>query len=523
MEAGQVLTLEDADGVVYATRTITAGDLGGTISFPEPTGLADGTYQLFAVLRDAYGNVARSAQAYTLVVGTGVRAADSVAPAAPVITTAGGFTTPDPETVLTGTAEAYATVSLYEGDTLLRTVQAGQTGAWTATLPILGDGLHTVTAHATDRAGNVSETSTAISFTVSSLPPAPPVITGFAGDSAPVGDGRTTDDTLVLTGTAAAGSTVTLYRDGTAIGTAVANGSGVWTFDDSGTVLTAGTYQFRAKAQNALGQTSGLSGALVVTVVTGITPALTLDSVAGKDASKPENQSLSSVEGFAGAVLAGRVERGASVLLTIGGTSHTAWVEGDRWSYRLTDADLADLSAAGGAVSITATNAAGGTNTVATTIQTGAARPAVTVAAVAGDDIVAEAERTGLTVTGTVTAGAAVILTVPGTNAQFIATVTGTTWEYSFADTDFEALGTGPMTLRVTASNGGVSAVTDRAVTILPLAPTLTTVNAQAVADGLTTRSAALALSGSMTPGLTAVTVGWSWTSADSATPRYWS
>ena len=57
-------------------------------------------------------------------------------------------------------------------------------------------------------------------------PPPAPVITGFASDSGTVGDHMTNDNTLVISGTAEIGSTVQVFRNGTSIGTAAADGTG---------------------------------------------------------------------------------------------------------------------------------------------------------------------------------------------------------------------------------------------------------------------------------------------------------
>src|SRR5262249_9620190 len=59
----------------------------------------------------------------------------------------------------TGTAEAGSTVAVYDGPTLLGTATAGQDGRWTFTVPAdraLGDGVHAITARATDIADNTS-------------------------------------------------------------------------------------------------------------------------------------------------------------------------------------------------------------------------------------------------------------------------------------------------------------------------------------------------------------------------------
>lgn len=105
-----------------------------------------------------------------------------------------------------------------------------------------------------------------------------PVITGItsdAGDSS--SDGITNDQTLTISGTAANDATVNVLKDGVSIGTATANGSGAWSFNYTGTTLSAGTYAFTATAY-----TPSVASATytVVVDITAPTAAITY-SVAG--------------------------------------------------------------------------------------------------------------------------------------------------------------------------------------------------------------------------------------------------
>ena len=67
-------------------------------------------------------------------------------------------------------------------------------------------------------------------MTVDTVAPAKAVISSFSTDSGTVGDGITNDNTLTLTGTAEANSTVKVYDGATLLGTATANGSGAWSY-----------------------------------------------------------------------------------------------------------------------------------------------------------------------------------------------------------------------------------------------------------------------------------------------------
>ncbi len=93
----------------------------------------------------------------------------------------------------------------------------------------LPDGVYTLTAIA---AGNSSGVSNSFTFTVDTVPLQPPAVNEILDDVAPVTgpltDGAFTNDrTLTINGSGENGSTVTIYDNGVAIGTAlVTDGTG---------------------------------------------------------------------------------------------------------------------------------------------------------------------------------------------------------------------------------------------------------------------------------------------------------
>jgi len=78
--------------------------------------------------------------------------------------------TSDTTPTLSGTAESGSTVTLHDDGILLGSVTAVG-GEWTYTTSTLGQGVHTITAIATDIAGNVSPTSEQLMFTVDAAAP----------------------------------------------------------------------------------------------------------------------------------------------------------------------------------------------------------------------------------------------------------------------------------------------------------------------------------------------------------------
>ena len=116
----------------------------------------------------------------------------------------------------------------------LGSATANGSGAWSYTTAALANGAHSLTATATDAAGNTSAASAALSVTIDTTAPVAPSITSFSTDSGTVGDGITNDNTLTLTGTAEANSTVKVYDGATLLGSATANGSGAWSLHHRG-------------------------------------------------------------------------------------------------------------------------------------------------------------------------------------------------------------------------------------------------------------------------------------------------
>jgi len=222
---------------------------------------------------------------------------DTIAPAAAPITTvtddaplvtgpvANGGTTNDATPALSGTTEAGTIVEIFNGTTKLGTATVTGT-SWIFTTPTLADGSYSLKSRATDLAGNVGPDSAVRSFTVDTVPPPAPAITGaddnFGSITGNIPNGGATNDaTPTLTGTATAGSTVTVRRGTTTVGTATANGSGVWTLTVPS--LADGTYTFTATTTNAAGNTSLPSAGYAITIDTVVLPpviASVIDDVA---------------------------------------------------------------------------------------------------------------------------------------------------------------------------------------------------------------------------------------------------
>ena len=115
--------------------------------------LSNGAHSIIATATDPAGNSASStANAFTV---------DTTLPPAPVILTpANNAIVEDTTPLFTGTAEALSTVSVFDGVTLLGSVQADALGAWAyASASILSNGSHSIFVQAVSLAGNTSAQS----------------------------------------------------------------------------------------------------------------------------------------------------------------------------------------------------------------------------------------------------------------------------------------------------------------------------------------------------------------------------
>ena len=221
--------------------------------------LANGAHSLTATATDAAGNTGVASAALSVTIDTTAPVAPSIASFSTDSGTVGDGITNDNTLTLTGTAEANATVKVFDGATLLGSATANGSGAWSYTTAALANGAHSLTATATDAAGNTRVASAALSVTIDTTAPVAPSIASFSTDSGTVGDGITNDNTLTLTGTAEANATVKVFDGATLLGSAVANGSGAWSYTTA--ALANGAHSLTATATDAAGNTRRLGGA----------------------------------------------------------------------------------------------------------------------------------------------------------------------------------------------------------------------------------------------------------------------
>ncbi len=118
-----------------------------------------------------------------------------------------------------------------------------------------------------------------------------PAIVGITPDNGvSSSDGITNDGSFSVYGTAPGGDVVTVYRDGFAVGQTVALPGGTWLFDETSTILSAGSYQFTAGATDPAGYQAPASSPYLVVIDTHVPNAPAMNAVS------PETGSIGAVE-----------------------------------------------------------------------------------------------------------------------------------------------------------------------------------------------------------------------------------
>lgn len=400
------------DGEEIGTAEVNAQ---GNWTFTPTSPLEAGPHEIAFNATDAAGNTGATTAPFSLTV-------DTTAPVAPAIVNAtdnvgtvltpvtSGQSTDDTTPVLNGTAEANATVIVYENGVEVGRTTADGAGAWSVTPEALSSGSHTFTATATDAAGNVGPASAPFTVVVDTAAPLAPVITQANDDAGsvtgPFASGQATDDTRPqLSGTSEPNATVNIYEGTTLLGTAQANASGAWSLTLN-TALDEGTHTLVARATDAAGNTSpdSASFSLVVDLTPPALPVLgsVTDDVGG-------NATLTSgqVTNDAQPTLTGTAEVGSTVTIYDGTTPIGSVVATDgTWSFT----PLTPLDDGPHTLTLTATDPAGNASAPTTgfVVNVDTTAPAAPVITTVLDDVG--------TVTGPVTGGNPTNDTLPTLN-----------------------------------------------------------------------------------------------------------
>ncbi|SAJ19485.1 type 1 secretion target domain-containng protein [Enterobacter hormaechei] len=406
---------------------------------------------------------------------------------------------------ITGTASGLAagavvTVML-NGKAYSATVDTN--GQWTTTVPAsevgqLGEALYTVSASATDSVGN--STSTSHTVNVESVLPGV-IINTVAGDdvinAAELTTGQTISGTVV---NAEAGNTVTVTVGGHSY-TATVQDNLTWSVDVPGSVLTAlgnGDLTVTASVTNGVGNSG--SGERDITIDANL-PGLRVDTVAGDDV-------INSIEHGQNLIITGSSDgltAGTALTVTVNGKNYPATVLADgTWSAAIPSADVSDLAAGTVTVTVEGQSSAGNPVTINHDVTVDLANVAISINALATDDVINAAEKgADLVLSGTtsnVEENQTVTITFGGKNYTATVDAEGK-WTATVPSADLTGLKDGDASVQVSVTNvNGNSASAGREYSVDATAPSVT-INTIATDDILNASEAQsdLAISGTST------------------------
>ncbi|ELC6379626.1 Ig-like domain-containing protein [Enterobacter hormaechei] len=406
---------------------------------------------------------------------------------------------------ITGTASGLAagavvTVML-NGKAYSATVDTN--GQWTTTVPAsevgqLGEALYTVSASATDSVGN--STSTSHTVNVESVLPGV-IINTVAGDdvinAAELATGQTISGTVV---NAEAGNTVTVTVGGHSY-TATVQDNLTWSVDVPGSVLTAlgnGDLTVTASVTNGVGNSG--SGERDITIDANL-PGLRVDTVAGDDV-------INSIEHGQNLIITGSSDgltAGTALTVTVNGKTYPATVLADgTWSAAIPSADVSALAAGTVTVNVEGQSSAGNPVTINHDVTVDLANVAISIDAIASDDVINAAERgADLVLSGTTSnVEENQIVTITFGGKSYTATVDAEgKWTATVPSADLTGLKDGDASVQVSVTNvNGNSASAGREYSVDATAPSVT-INTIATDDILNASEAQsdLAISGTST------------------------
>lgn len=452
-------------------------DENGNWSFTPQTALGNGSHAFTTIATDPAGNVGVTSPAFTLIVDTAppaapviIQAADNVGTVqSPLVT---NQSTDDTTPTLSGTGEAGATITIRDNGNIIGTAVVGSNNSWTFTPnPALAEGSHIFTATATDAAGNTGPASGNFVLNVDLTPPAAPAITAAADDvgtnTGPLTNGQVTDDARpTLSGTGEAGATITVYDNGTLLGTTTVGTGGTWTFTPPRD-LTTGSHDLTATATDPAGNTGAVSGAWNVKVDTTAPNAPVISTVTDNQGSVTGTVGIGQPTDDTTPTLTGTAEANSTISIFDNGVViGTAQADGaGNWSFT-----TPTLTEGAHTFTARATDVAGNTSAASTvtTVNVDLTPPA------APTDLVVNA--TGTQVTGHAEAGSTVTIlsstgTVLGTGvADGLGNFTATLTPSQTSGQTLQAYATD------VAGNPGQPANVTAPFTGLPATPVITTI-----------------------------------------------
>ncbi|MEG6071888.1 Ig-like domain-containing protein [Enterobacter hormaechei] len=497
--AGDVVTVT-INNKDYTATLDTSGRWSVGVPAADVSALAAGDYTITAALTDKAGNSNSTTHEVEVNLTAPVLTIDTVS-GDDVINSS----EKTQDLTITGTASGLAagavvTVML-NGKAYSATVDTN--GQWTTTVPAsevgqLGEALYTVSASATDSVGNSSSTSHTVN--VESVLPGV-IINTVAGDdvinAAELATGQTISGTVV---NAEAGNTVTVSVGGHSY-TATVQDNLTWSVSVPESVLTAlgnGDLTVTASVTNGVGNSG--SGERDITIDANL-PGLRVDTVAGDDV-------INSIEHGQNLIITGSSDgltAGTALTVTVNGKTYPATVLADgTWSAAIPSADVSALAAGTVTVNVEGQSSAGNPVTINHDVTVDLANVAISIDAIASDDVINAAERgADLVLSGTtsnVEENQNVTITFGGKNYTATVDAEGK-WTATVPSADLTGLKDGDASVQVSVTNvNGNSASAGREYSVDATAPSVT-INTIATDDILNASEAQsdLAISGTST------------------------
>ncbi|MGJ7510214.1 Ig-like domain-containing protein [Variovorax sp. GT1P44] len=209
---GSIVKLYDGTTLLGSVQA----DASGNWSFTPGADLKDGAHNITATATDATGDhafttvvtdPAGNASAPSEPLNVTVDTQDVVVSIGSLVDDQGAATgniapngmTDDARPEIQGTGKAGSTITVYDGATALGTTEVKPDGSWSFTPDAdLSEGEHSITATATDKAGQVSDATAPFNFSVDTQKPEAPSIGAATDDvgalQGALADGDTTDD-----------------------------------------------------------------------------------------------------------------------------------------------------------------------------------------------------------------------------------------------------------------------------------------------------------------------------------------
>ncbi|HCR5077438.1 TPA: Ig-like domain repeat protein [Enterobacter hormaechei subsp. xiangfangensis] len=323
-------TLSGSSGVIGGTisiydngRLIGTATVGsnGSWSFTPDTALADGSHSFTATVTDGVGRTSEPTGGFGIVIDTKAPDAasdllvtDNVgAYQGPVVS---GDTTDDNTPTLSGRAEPGSTVNIIDNGQVIGSTKVNPDGTWSYTPDQpLANGAHDLTTTVTDPSGNTGPEGSHVVITVDVVP-GKVEITGVTDDAGSVtgslSQNAVTDDTRPqISGTAKAGSTVTIMDGSNVLGTTTAGADGTWSFTPS-VDLGRGEHTFTATAKDPMGNESA-SSSWTVTIDTDAPVKPTIDAALDDVGSVQGNLANGGTTDDPTPTLSGKAEAGSTV------------------------------------------------------------------------------------------------------------------------------------------------------------------------------------------------------------------